>query len=262
MEREEQIIQLLHDIQGVLAYHQVNSIDNFPASGDLNSFLNTTALQKAVVKPEASVKPRQKILSKPRQESGKSNQAALAEITDDVMRCESCSLSKQQTSVSAGNGGGSNIRLFIVGHWSSVSEQSTVQAVFGYEEDRMLERMLAAIHLSMEEVFVTNLIKCGVGPDVQPQAEHIEICLSYLQRQIAAAAPELICTMGMLATRALLKHSQPLSRLRGRFYAYPGPDGKDIPLLPTYHPGYLLQNPEMKRATWSDLQALEKRLKQ
>jgi len=261
MEREEQILQLLHDIQGVLACHQVSSIDSYPASSELSSFLDISDPKKVTVNPEVSIKPQQKDLSNFRQEIAGTNQAGLAEIADEVMQCENCSLSRQQTSISAGRGGGSKIRLFIVGHWLPVSDQSGVQTVFGHEEDRMLERMLTAIHLPMEEVFVTNVIKCGVGSDVQPQAEHIETCLSYLQRQIVAAAPELICTMGMVATRALLKRSQPLSRLRGRFYGYPGPEGKEVPLLPTFHPGYLLQNPEMKQATWSDLQALEKRLR-
>jgi DNA polymerase len=66
--------------------------------------------------------------------------------------------------------------------------------------------------------------------------------------------------MGMVATKALLRLPQPLSRLRGRFHPYKVPGGGDIPLLPTYHPEYLLQNPEMKKATWHDLQVLEKRL--
>lgn len=150
----------------------------------------------------------------------------------------------------------------LIGHWLPVPEHFTGgidETVFGLQEDQMLARMLAAIHLTAEEVFVTNIIKCGVGPGIQPQAEHIDACSSYLQRQIKATAPELICTMGMVATRALLRLSQPLSRLRGRFHIYQGSDGREIPLLPTFHPNYLLQNPEMKKATWLDLQALEKR---
>lgn len=261
MERKEQIIQLLHDIQGVLAYHQVNSIGSFPANTELSSFLNVINPQRTASKPKSSVQPRRNTSGKPRVITGKSDLVGLTEIGDEVKRCESCSLFKQQLTVSAGKGGGKNIRLFIVGHWLSVADPSGVESVFGHEEDRMLERMLAAIHLSLEDVFVTNIIKCGVGLNVQPQAEHIETCSSYLQRQITAAAPELICTMGMVATKALLQHSQPLSRIRGRFYAYPGPGGREIPLLPTFHPGYLLRNSEMKQATWLDLQALEKRLK-
>ncbi|MEA3467876.1 MAG: uracil-DNA glycosylase [Thermodesulfobacteriota bacterium] len=259
MEREEQIVELLYDIRRILAYHQASSIDSYPASTDLSSFF-TTCQQLSVVEPEALVKTKQSSSRKSPMVSRQSDHAGLAEIAADVRQCKSCSLAKQRTTVSGGHGKGRKVRLFLVGHWLSVSDKSNTQVVFGVEEDRMLERMLAAIHLSMEDVFVTNVIKCGLSPGIQPQAEHIDACLSYLQRQIAAASPELICTMGMVATKTLLRLSQPLSRLRGRFYKYQGVDGIEIPLLPTYHPGYLLQNPEMKQATWSDLQALEKRL--
>ena len=124
----------------------------------------------------------------------------------------------------------------------------------------MLQRMMTAIKLPWENVFVTNVIKCGVRSEEQPQAEHIDACSSYLLRQIRAVSPELICSMGVVATKSLLRLPQSLSQLRGRFHPFRVGDDCEIPLLPTYHPGYLLQNPEMKKATWHDLQLLEKRL--
>ncbi len=260
MEREEQIIELLHNIRGVLAYHQTSSINSYPASAELLSFFDSCNQQRSVPEPEVLVKTKQSSSVKAPLVTKKSDHVGLTEIAAEVAQCKICSLAEQRTSVTAGNGGGRKIRLFLIGHWLSVTDRSKVQSVFGFEEDMMLQRMLAAIHLPMEDVFVTNVIKCGVGSGVQPQAGHIDACSSYLQRQITAASPELICTMGMVATKCLLRLSQPLSRLRGRFYKYKGADGIEIPLLPTYHPGYLLQNPEMKQATWSDLQAIEKRL--
>ncbi len=260
MEREEPIVELLYDIRGILACHQTSSIDSYPASTDLASFLDTCNQQLSVVEPETRVKTTLSTPVKTLTHTKQSDHDGLSEIAADVVQCRSCPLAKQRTTCSAGNGEGRKVRLFLIGHWLTVPDKAKAHSVFGVEEDRMLERMLAAIHLSMEDVFVTNVIKCGLGPGIQPQAEHIDACLSYLQRQIAAASPELICTMGMVATKTLLRLSQPLSRLRGRFYKYKRIDGIEIPLLPTYHPGYLLQNPEMKQATWSDLQALEKRL--
>jgi uracil-DNA glycosylase len=262
MERKEGTIQLLHEIRGVLAGHQTSSIATYPASSELLSFFDSCSRQPST--PASFKVPHQARKSTLVQEAApiikKSDHAGLAEITAEVTQCRSCPLGGQRSIAVAGKGGGKKIRLLIIGHWLPVAAWGNTQAVFGLEEDQMLARMLAAIHLSMEEVFVTNVIKCGVGLDIQPQAEHIDACSSYLQRQIAAVAPELICTMGMVATKTLLRLSQPLSRLRGRFYNYKGADGMEIPLLPTYHPGYLLQNPEMKNATWQDLQALQKRL--
>ena len=263
MEREEEIQQLLHEIRGVLASHQASSISPYPASGELKSFFETCrqqTSQTSFIPPEVPVEVKQSSSPQPAAVTKKSDHTALAEIATEVSQCRSCTLSKQRSVVMPGRGGAARIRLFIIGHWLPVSDSVNTQSVFGYEEDRMLERMLAAIQLPMEEVFVTNVIKCGVGSGVQPLAEHIDACASYLQRQIVAASPQLICTMGMVATKTLLRFSQPLSRLRGHFYQYQAGEGIEIPLLPTYHPGYLLQNPEMKNATWQDLQALQKRL--
>lgn len=263
MEREKQITQLLQDVRGVLSYQQSCSVVEYPRDATLDSFLNNCdwqvsapPLRKKATRVE---KPSVKTPATPALQPvpiAKSDQKALLEIAAEVKICCGCSLSEQRPCVIPGTGNGENIRLLIVGHWLPTTGKSS--AVFGEEEDHMLQRMLAAINLPMENVFVTNVIKCAVSPDVQPQAEHIDACSSYLLRQIAAIAPEFICAMGMVATKSLLRLPQSLSQLRGRFHAYQGGDGAEIPLLPTYHPGYLLQNPEMKQATWHDLQVLEK----
>lgn len=263
MEREEEIIELLCEVRGVLACHQSSSINSYPASAELLTFfdscfkspLKSASLNGAVKTPQSDAKPEAKV------KTTKSDHAVLSEIAEEVAQCRSCPLGGKSLITMPGKGGSGKIRLLIIGHWLPVTTGAeTTGAVFGWEEDQMLARMLTAIHLSMDEVFVTNVIKCGVDSEVQPQAEHIDACASYLQRQIAAIAPELICTMGMVATKTLLRLSQPLSRLRGKFYSYKVADGLEIPLLPTYHPGYLLQNPEMKNATWQDLQAIQRRL--
>lgn len=260
---EQEVIQFLKDVRSVLRCHQIGSIGDYPATPELSSFLARREGEKLSVPANTVSLPKK--LSETRTEPvrKKSNQSSLAEIAAEVRLCRSCELAGQRRCVTPGKGGGERIRLLLVGHWLSVPGHSSAaleKSVFGTQEDQMLERMLAAIHLTSEEVLITNIIKCGVGPEIQPQAEHIDACFSYLQRQIRAAAPELICTMGMVATRALLRLSQPLSRLRGHFHMYKGPDGLEIPVLPTFHPSYLLQNPEMKQATWQDLQALEKRI--
>lgn len=124
----------------------------------------------------------------------------------------------------------------------------------------MLGRMLEAIHLDPADVFVTNILKCGLPASCQPAANHLHCCLSFLQRQIVAIAPVLLCSMGIIATRALLDMPQSLSQLRGRCHLYTALDGRQIPLIPTYHPSYLLQAIEMKAETWKDLQLIEQKL--
>ena len=151
----------------------------------------------------------------------------------------------------------------LVGDWlrypGELSLPGNVQ--FGVEEDRMVARMLEAIHLEVEKVFVTNTIK-GLVPDgCQPTSEDIRACVSYLHRQIALIEPEIICGMGLVAAKALLGGAQPLSRLRGNFHSFTVGTGKQIPVIVTYHPTFLLQNPTMKKAAWADLQSIGKYLK-
>ncbi|HBG18903.1 MAG TPA: uracil-DNA glycosylase, partial [Desulfobulbaceae bacterium] len=176
---------------------------------------------------------------------------------EEVVACRACDLHKQRIYPVVGRGP-EKVRLMIVGDWLSAGEEGGLPPgqLFGVEQDRMLARMLSAINLPVEEVFIGNVIKCAVPAIVQPQAVHVQSCVSYLRRQIVALAPEAILAMGMVAARVILEKSQPLSRLRGRFHDFEAAPGVRIPVLVTYHPTYLLQNPEMKAATWADLQLL------
>jgi DNA polymerase len=114
--------------------------------------------------------------------------------------------------------------------------------------------------LQPAQVFVTNLIKCAVSESIRPDEEQIDTCLGYLKQQIGLLAPRVILAMGSAASQTLLDTTRPLIDLRGRFHQYRVGEGPQIPLMSTFHPSYLLKNPEMKQPTWSDLQAVQKKL--
>jgi DNA polymerase len=133
----------------------------------------------------------------------------------------------------------------------------------GYEEDlhglpfvgqagQLLTKILKAIHLEREDVYIGNIIKCRPPKNRNPEPEEIAACLPFLQRQIRAIRPKLICALGTFAAQTLLQTQTPISRLRGHFQAYEG-----IPVLPTYHPAFLLRNPAKKRDVWEDMQKLQ-----
>lgn len=186
----------------------------------------------------------------------------LANIEQEVVSCTSCDLHERRVYAVAGRGE-QPVRLMIVGDWLSLAENVSAAEgqLFGLQQDQMLFRMLTAMKLPLDQVFITNVIKCGLPEKKQPLARHVQTCVAYLKKQILVLRPEYICTMGMVAARAVLERSLPLSRLRGKVHDYSlGPDEK-IPVLTTYHPSYLLQNPEMKKATWTDLQLLAQMMK-
>jgi uracil-DNA glycosylase len=135
---------------------------------------------------------------------------------------------------------------------------------FQGEAGALLDKMLAAIGLNRELIYLTTLVKCvpatpeisaksGVIPAPDPQ--QVRACLPILQQQIAALKPKLICTMDPLPAQVLLRSQRSLLQLRGRFHDYQG-----IPLIATLAPEYLRHNPEMKKAAWEDLQLIRTRL--
>jgi DNA polymerase len=134
----------------------------------------------------------------------------------------------------------------------------------GYDEDlqgqpfvgaagQLLTKIIQAIGLSRESVYICNIIKCRPPGNRNPQPDEIDACSPFLKRQLKSIAPDFICALGSFAAQTLLQTTTPISRLRGRFY-----DCMGVKLLPTYHPAYLLRNPEQKRAVWEDMKLLMK----
>jgi uracil-DNA glycosylase family 4 len=185
----------------------------------------------------------------------------MTDLSAQVAVCNHCSLHRNRFIDTSGNGG-EKPSLLIIGDWLEVQEGKSPGAseIFGSEEDLMLAKMIAAIELGKDDVFVTNIIKCSVPASERPTAEHIATCSSYLKQQISALSPRIICAMGTAAAQLLIGTSQALSQLRGRFHPCRLPSADTTPVMATYHPTYLLKNPEMKQAVWSDLQAIQREL--
>jgi uracil-DNA glycosylase len=181
----------------------------------------------------------------------------LADIAEEVRSCQACELCRQRLYPVPGLGP-DNMRVFVVGHWLMADQQGVLPPgrLFGVEQDAMLSRMFSAIKLSPGEIFITNVVKCALPAGGDPQEGQITCCRSYLLRQLSAATPELVVTMGSVATRAVLGESANFTRVRGKIQYCEGVTGRRLPVLATYHPSYLLQNPEMKQAAWTDLQLL------
>ncbi|MBU0665127.1 MAG: uracil-DNA glycosylase [Proteobacteria bacterium] len=245
-----QHVKIVKDIRVLMAYHHALGIEAYPLGAAIFQLLDRKVETAARVKTLPHQRKMTPVVSE-----------TLQNIAAEVTECHNCDLHAGRV-VSVPGRGRTQARLLIVGGWLTAPGQAVLspEMIFGQEEDRMLSRMLEAIHLVSDDVFVTNILKCGLPESSQPVAANIQCCLAYLRRQIAVISPELICSMGIIATRALLDLPQSLSQLRGRFHSYTAFDGRQIPLMPTYHPSYLLQATEMKSETWKDLQLIEKKL--
>jgi len=120
---------------------------------------------------------------------------------------------------------------------------------------QLLTNIITAMGLTRKEVYICNILKCRPPGNRTPLPEEIRLCEPFLKRQLSLIAPQIICALGSVAAKALLRTETPISALRGRFQLYEG-----IKLMPTYHPAYLLRNPSAKKQVWDDVQLIMKEI--
>lgn len=171
----------------------------------------------------------------------------LETISAAVNACRACRLALTRTNVVFGEGD-PHAALMFVGEGPGAVEDATGRPFVG-PAGELLTRMIAAMGLERPRVYIANVVKCRPPGNRDPEPDEIEACIGYLRAQIRAVRPRVIIALGRVASHALLGVSTPLGRLRGNFFTYEG-----ISVMPTYHPSYLLQNPERKRDTWQDVQ--------
>lgn len=176
---------------------------------------------------------------------------SLETIWEDLKGCQRCKLHTGRTQIVFGEGN-PHADLVFVGEGPGYHEDRQGKPFVG-KAGELLTRMIAAIGLHREEVYITNIVKCRPPNNRNPEPDEILMCEPFLVRQLERLQPKIICALGKIAAQTLLKTDIPISRLRGRFHDYHG-----IKLMPTYHPAYLLRNPGDKRLVWEDLQLVQK----
>jgi DNA polymerase len=168
-----------------------------------------------------------------------------------VAHCTACGLHQTRTQTVVGVGNQQADWMFI-GEAPGEEEDAQGEPFVGVA-GQLLNAMLKAIGLTREAVYITNVVKCRPPDNHNPKVEEIVHCNPFLERQIALIKPKLIVALGAVATHHLLKMTTKIGELRGQLFDYKG-----IPLIPIYHPAYLLRRPIEKRKAWHDLQIIYK----
>ncbi|MGE5245586.1 MAG: uracil-DNA glycosylase [Betaproteobacteria bacterium] len=172
---------------------------------------------------------------------------ALTDIRGDIGDCTRCklhTLGRRQIVFGVGN---PTADLMFVGEAPGADED--VQGIpFVGRAGQLLTRIIEAIGLTREDVYIANVIKCRPPQNRNPEPDEVDTCEPFLFRQIDTVRPKVIVALGTFAARTLLRTLDPISRLRGRVYDYRG-----ARLIPTFHPAYLLRNPGSKREVWEDM---------
>ncbi len=169
-------------------------------------------------------------------------------LATEVASCTKCGLHAGRTQTVFARGTGSS-RLCFVGEGPGADEDQQGFPFVG-AAGQLLDRMIAAMGLERDEVYVCNIVKCRPPGNRKPEPGEMAACAPYLAEQIELVDPEVIVALGGTAVEGLFGPSVGITKLRGRFKLYQG----RIAVMPTFHPAYLLRNPAAKKEVWSDLQ--------
>ncbi|MGB6411210.1 MAG: uracil-DNA glycosylase [Candidatus Deferrimicrobiaceae bacterium] len=178
----------------------------------------------------------------------------LEDILAEVRTCRRCALCSGRSNVVFGVGN-PRARLLFVGEGPGVEEDRQGEPFVGAAGKR-LTRWINRIGFAREDVYIANIVKCRPPDNRTPLPEEATACLPYLRRQIRAIRPEVICTLGGVALNFLLGNNERITRARGRWRDLDG-----IPVLPTYHPAYILRNATKEHEVLADFDLLAERLR-
>jgi len=166
----------------------------------------------------------------------------------EVRLCTRCRLCETRTNTVFGEGD-IDAKIFFIGEGPGETEDQTGRPFVG-RAGELLNKMIAGMGLAREQVYIANIVKCRPPNNRVPAPDEVATCTPYLERQIEIIRPSAIVTLGLPSTQYMLQTKLSMGRMRGQFHAWRG-----IPLMPTYHPAYVLRNPtyETRSAVWSDL---------
>lgn len=254
----DSVRKILEDTRELLRFRDEMGLSELPLTPEVHKFLDGQEKPARLNGAPVSRPPAARALpatppARPKSPAVPDNAQPIGEIHQELVDCRLCPLHENRQQVVVGSGSG-RFRLLVIEGPPGGAEEGAGSPLNG-EAGELFDKMLQAIGLQRSQIYLTSLVKCRPPEDREPSEAEIHTCQNYLMRQIAAVNPAVICGLGPLTARILTGGNQPLFQLRGRFHDFHG-----TPLMVTFHPSFLLRNPEMKKASWQDLQLIQKKL--
>ena len=178
----------------------------------------------------------------------------LAEVRKEIGDCKRCKLHRARKTIVFGEGN-EKASLMFIGEGPGYEEDVQGRPFVG-KAGQLLTKIIESINLSREEVYIANIIKCRPPQNRNPEPDEIQSCNPFLMKQIHVIQPRIICALGTFSAQTLLKTDTKISALRGKSF-----DLEGINVIPTYHPAFLLRNPERKREVWEDMKKIAELIK-
>jgi len=180
--------------------------------------------------------------------------AGLAAVRDELGTCSRCKLAKGRKTIVFGEGNPEAVLVF-VGEGPGYEEDQQGRPFVGAAGQLLTDIIVKGMQLKREDVYICNIVKCRPPNNRNPEPDEVDACIGFVKKQIAAIRPAVIVTLGNVPTQSLLGTKQGITRLRGTWQEYNG-----IPVMPTFHPSYLLRSPGEKGKAWEDIKLVMKKL--
>ncbi len=187
-------------------------------------------------------------------EPGPSPVLTLEGVRKELGDCKRCKLHRTRRTIVFGEGNAKATLMFI-GEGPGYDEDVQGRPFVG-KAGQLLTKIIESINLRREDVYIANIVKCRPPQNRNPEPDEIQSCNPFLMQQIRVIQPKIICALGTFAAQTLLKTDRKISDLRGKSF-----DLEGITVIPTYHPAFLLRNPERKRDVWEDMKKIAELIK-
>ncbi len=217
-------------------------------------FVERPAIQKSDLSSEPSKGTEKSAPKIPKDETPSPRFDSLKTLEAHMGDCRRCGLHTGRTNLVFGEGN-EKARLVFVGEGPGFDEDREGRPFVG-KSGQLLTRIIEnGMGLKRNEVYICNVVKCRPPGNRDPNPDEISVCIPFLKAQLSIIGPEVICALGRVACQALLGGAFAITRDRGHWRTYEG-----IPLMPTFHPAYLLRNPAAKRPVWDDVKSIMEKL--
>ncbi len=249
---------LSEDLKTILEFYKELGFERLPLAHSYEDTNEENQSLNKLATDNSSVVTSDKDLSVVTRHSLPNKEAALKALREEIGDCRICKLSSGRTHIVFGEGN-ADARVMFIGEAPGREDDLQARPFVG-EAGQVLTRLIEKMGFQREDVYIANVIKCRPPLNRDPHEDEIASCFKFLAMQIEIVSPDVIMSLGKISGHTLLMVNAPLSKffiskIRGSFYDYKG-----IPVMPTFHPAYLLRNPKDKWLTWGDALAVLKKL--
>jgi len=241
--------KILNDVRNLLEYHQLMGVREIPVPK--KSEVRSPKSEVGGQKLEAQSKKQETRSQKTEVESSKvkgqgSKEEDLRALREEIGDCKRCQLCQGRTNLVFGVGN-PNAKLMFIGEGPGRDEDIQGEPFVG-RAGQLLTKIIEAMGLKRSDVYIANVVKCRPPENRAPEPDEIACCMPFLLKQIEIISPKVIVSLGKIASGALLNTDEPMSKLRGHMKEFLG-----TRVMPTFHPAYLLRNPDAKKLVWEDV---------